>query len=109
MTLNDLVTEAEYSDVMDGVKDLLKETYSLTDKEANSVVSGTLNHVDVFLDDYKPFIHYLQDLRGDLRTTLDTHLQQAVDNEHKLQMKMSNDAAVWLAYECIRRFCRRNF
>lgn len=108
MVIHDLVTEVEYSDALDGVKDLLMETYSLTDMEASSVMSGTMDHVHVFLDDYMPYIHSLQELRLDLRHTLDEQLKQAVDNEHKLQLKMSNDAAVWLAYECIRRYFKRS-
>ncbi|OXM87506.1 hypothetical protein [Paenibacillus rigui] len=109
MTLNDLVTEAEYGDVLNGVKDLLKETYCITEHEADSVVNRTLDNVDVFLDDYIPYIQSLKTIQGDLRETLDEHLKQAVDNEHTLQLKMTNDAAIWLAYECIRRFCKRNF
>ncbi|UUZ81030.1 hypothetical protein LJK88_40920 [Paenibacillus sp. P26] len=38
MTLLDFVTDAEYADVLEGVKDLLIETYRITDDEALNIL-----------------------------------------------------------------------
>ncbi|WP_248930426.1 hypothetical protein [Paenibacillus hamazuiensis] len=108
MTLSDFVTEMEYRDAMDGVKDLLKETYQLTEDEAVSVIRRSREKADQYLYDYMPYIEYIREVRHHLRDTLDAHFEKTVDPEKELPLKMSNDAAVWLTFECIRRFCKKS-
>jgi hypothetical protein len=108
MALADFVTEAEYSEVLDGVKDLLKETYELEDHEAASVIGTSLNKADELLCDYIQYVNYIQELRQRLRGTLEAQLVQKVDQENELHLKMRNDAAVWLTFECVRRICRKS-
>jgi uncharacterized tellurite resistance protein B-like protein len=109
MMLSEFVTDAEYSNVLEGVKDLLKETYQISDNEAISVIIKSREQADEYVNDYIPYVNHMRDIQDNLRGTLDTHIQQAVDQEKEMHIKMSNDAAVWLAFECIRRFCKQSF
>ncbi|MEK3917364.1 hypothetical protein [Paenibacillus sp. FSL H7-0331] len=104
MVLSDFFEDDE---VLNGVKDLLKETYKITDHEATSIIMKSRDKADGFLDDYSPYVNYINDLRSCLEATLEAHFQQ-VDQENELQARMKNDAAVWLTFECIRRFCKKS-
>jgi hypothetical protein len=103
MLLSDILDD----EVLDGVKDLLKETYKITDMEAITVINKSRDKADEFLDDYSPYLTYINDLRDCLEGTLEAHFQQ-VDQETELQVRMKNEAAVWLTFECIRRFCKKS-
>lgn len=108
MTLLDFVTDAEYADVLEGVKDLLIETYRITDDEALNILGQSRGKADDYLYDYAMHLDYIKEITHYLRETLDTHLEQAVDGEREPVRRMSNDAAVWLTFECIRRFCKKS-
>jgi RNA binding exosome subunit len=108
MVLADFVTEAEYSDALDGVKDLLKETYELEDHEVSSVIGTSLDIADEYLHDYIQYVQYIHEIRQQLKGTLESQLQQKVDQEQELHIRMRNDAAVWLTFECVRRICRKS-
>ncbi|TVY11738.1 hypothetical protein [Paenibacillus cremeus] len=108
MTLHEYVTDAEFTDVLDGVKDLLKETYHITDREADSVLRASRDKAEAYVQDYTPYLKAIKEIRHALRETLDTQFEQAVDPEQELRIRMSNDAAVWVTFECIRRFCKNS-
>ncbi|WP_127589029.1 hypothetical protein [Paenibacillus koleovorans] len=108
MQIHDLVTEDEYGEVLDGVIDLLRETYHLSEVEAKAIVKRSWGQTETYLPDYEPFVSYLSDVGAWLRETLDAQFAQAVHPQQELQKRMSADAAVWLAFECIRRYCRRS-
>lgn len=108
MSFSDFVTDEEYTDVLDGVKDLLKETYQITDMEAISVICNSRGKADEFLYDYYPYMNNIKDIHDGLRDTLDGHFQ-AVDQAKELQVRMSNDAAAWLTFECMRRLYKKSF
>jgi hypothetical protein len=105
--ISQFVTEPEYFEVLDDIKDLLKETYQISDDEAASIIFKSREKVDDYLYDYIPFINHIKDVRANMRETLDTHLHQTVDQEQEMQLKMRNDAAIWLTFECIRRYCKK--
>lgn len=107
MTLSDFVTEEELADVRDGVKDFLKETYKISDQEADAIISGSLPKADEYLNDYFPYVHYMSEIRHLLRETLDAHFQE-VDREREPASRMRSDAAVWLTFECVRRLYQRS-
>ncbi|NHN29028.1 hypothetical protein [Paenibacillus agricola] len=108
MSFSEFVTDEEYTDVLEGVKDLLKETYRITDNEAISVISNSREKADEFLIDYYPYLNNIKDLHSGLRDTLDVHFQE-VDQAKELQIKMSHDAAAWLTFECIRKLYTKSF
>lgn len=107
MRLSQFVTEREWTEVVDEIKDLLKETYHISESEAESILSKSRDRADGFIEDYMPYIRNIQDIRGNMRDMLDSQLMLTVDKEQELTLKMRNDAAVWLTFECMRRYCKK--
>jgi len=95
--------EKEYSDIADGVKSLLKESYPISEDEAVNIVRKGRERAEGLLADYIPFAASIQEACGGIKSTLDTHLKQ-VDEEEKADSKMVREAAVWHAFERVKRF-----
>jgi hypothetical protein len=53
--------------------------------------------------DYFAFVEPIQGICDGIRNTLGKHLKQ-VDQEEEVVLKMVNEAAVWHAFESIRRY-----
>jgi hypothetical protein len=99
----EIVKEEEYSELSDGIKDLLKESYHISEDEAILIMNKASERSEGLLVDYFPYVNAIQEINAGIRNTLDKHLKQ-VDQEDLIVLKMVNEAAVWHAFECIRRF-----
>ncbi|KIL40747.1 hypothetical protein SD70_11830 [Gordoniibacillus kamchatkensis] len=98
-----MLKEDEYSDLLDGIKDLLKESYQISEDEAMSIINKGSARAEELLIDYFPYIDSIRDIISGIRDTLDKHIN-LVDQEEELLLKMINEAAVWHAFECVRWF-----
>lgn len=101
-TVQDLVTDAEYNRILDGVNDLLKETYQIPDSQSAWVLDQSHNRVDDYLFDYSSYVTLVRETRNYIRDTFDNQFEQKVQKEQEGTDRMINDAAAWLAYECVK-------
>ncbi|TVY08125.1 hypothetical protein [Paenibacillus cremeus] len=97
-----ILKEQEYSEVLDGMKNLLKECYPISDEEAKMVLTKGIETSEALLVDYVPYINSIVETISGIRSTLDKHMNQAQQQEG-LDSKMINEAAVWHAFECMRQ------
>jgi len=99
----EIVKEKENSEIMEDIKNLLNESYHISEDEAILIINKSSERVEQLLVDYSPYVNSIIEICTGARNTLDKHLKQ-VDQEEELVLKMINEAAVWHAFECIRRF-----
>ncbi|NOU96476.1 hypothetical protein GC093_25135 [Paenibacillus sp. LMG 31456] len=101
-TVQDLVTDAEYTRILDGVNDLLKETYQIPDSKSAWVLDQSHGRVDDYLFDYSSYVALVKDTRSYIMDTFENQFEQKVKKEQEQTDRMINDAAAWLAYECVK-------
>ncbi|UQZ81025.1 hypothetical protein SK3146_00181 [Paenibacillus konkukensis] len=99
----EIIKERENPVIMDGIKSLLKESYHISENEANLIMNRASERSEGLIFDYFPYVHSIHELSDGIRNTLDKHLNR-VDQEGIIVLKMVNEAAAWHAFECIRRF-----
>lgn len=95
--------EKEDPQLMEGIKDLLKESYPISEDDMILIMNKASENSDGYLVDYYAFIEPIQEICDGIRNILENHLKQ-IDQEEEMAVKMVNEAAVWHAFECIRRF-----
>jgi len=101
-TVHDLVSEAEYIRILDGVNDLLKETYHIPDSKSAWILDQSHGRVDDYLFDYDSYLKFVQETRNDIRDTFENQFHLRVEKEQEQTKRMINDAAAWVAFECVK-------
>ncbi|TDG00285.1 hypothetical protein [Paenibacillus piri] len=101
-TVQDLVTDAEYNRILDGVNDLLKETYHIPDSKSAWILNQSHDRVDDYLFDYASYLEFVRETRNYIRDTFENQFHQKVELEPEQTNRMINDAAAWVAFECVR-------
>ncbi|TBL71533.1 hypothetical protein [Paenibacillus thalictri] len=104
MALHDLVTESELSCILDGIKDFLVETYQITGDEASRIATSGEALADDYLYDYSPYLEWLASIRQYIGDTFEQQSAKEIENECEETRRMVKDAAVWLAFECAKRY-----
>ncbi|WP_161409510.1 hypothetical protein [Paenibacillus silvestris] len=95
--------EKEDPQLMEGIKDLLKESYHLAEDQMILIMNKASECSEGYLVDYFAYVEPIQEICNGIRNTLEKHLKQ-VDQDEEMALKMMNEAAVWYAFECIRRY-----
>lgn len=98
--------EDEHTELLDGIKDILKECYQITEEEALAVIHEGSGRAEELLRQYSPYIEAIHEIIGGIRDTLESHMNQAIQEEH-LPNKMIREAAAWHAFEYVRSYYRR--
>lgn len=92
----------EYAEMLDGIKMLLMESYSVTCDQAAAVTHACQVKAEELLIDYSPFLTLIHEITCGMREVLDKHLKQ-VDLEKDAALQMIAEAAVWHAFERVKR------
>ncbi|MDR6882550.1 hypothetical protein [Bacillus sp. 3255] len=95
------LNENENTELLDGLKDLLRESYGISEEEAILMIHQGYERVPKLLKDYAPYLDLIKNVSDGLSETLEKHLKQA-DYEDEKVLKMMNEAAAWYAFEYIR-------
>jgi hypothetical protein len=106
-TVQDLVTEAEYNRILDGVNDLLKEMYQIPDSKSAWILDQSHLRVEDYLFDYASYVESVKDTRNHIRDTFENQFIQRVEKEQEQTSRMINDAAAWLAFECVKCYFQK--
>ncbi|MFE5318479.1 hypothetical protein ACFQ88_07210 [Paenibacillus sp. NPDC056579] len=93
--------EDEYTELLDGIKDILKECYQITEDEAMVVIHEGNEKAQELLIDYFPYIDSIHEIISGIRDTLDNHMN-LVFQEEETPNKMIYEAAAWYAFEYVR-------
>ncbi|BFT72716.1 hypothetical protein [Paenibacillus sp. P36] len=93
--------EDEYNELLDGIKDILKECYQVTEYEAMLVIHEGNEKAQELLKDYLPYIDSIHKTICGIRDTLENHMN-LVFQEQELPNKMIYEAAAWHAFESVR-------
>jgi len=97
------MNDDDCSEVLDGIKDLLRESYEISEAEASLILDKGSESAQNLLHDYFQYVDSIQKISYGLRDTLEKHLKQ-VDGEDEQASKMVKEAAAWYAFEYIRLF-----
>ncbi|MFC5446734.1 hypothetical protein [Paenibacillus aestuarii] len=97
------LNDHECSELMGGIKDLLKESYEISEDEAVLILDKGSESAQKLLDDYCQYMDSIKKISHGLRDTLEKHLKQ-VDVEDEQASKMVKEAAAWYAFEYIRLY-----
>ncbi|WP_259618409.1 hypothetical protein [Paenibacillus doosanensis] len=76
----EIIKERENPVIMDGIKSLLKESYHISENEANLIMNRASERSEGLIFDYFPYVHSIHELSDGIRNTLDKHLNR-VDQE----------------------------
>ncbi|MBP1963277.1 hypothetical protein [Paenibacillus aceris] len=98
--------EDEYTELLDGIKDILKECYQITEDEAKLVIHEGSEKAQEYLNDYFPYIDSIREMVDGINDTLDKHMN-LVFQEEELPNKMIYEAAAWHAFEYVRCYYKR--
>ncbi|MCZ8514291.1 hypothetical protein O9H85_18015 [Paenibacillus filicis] len=96
-----ILKEKENSELLVGIKELLKESYHISEDEAILIIKKGIEKAEGLLFDYFSYVDSIQEISSRIRDTLNEHLKQ-VDQEEEMVLKMISEAAVWHAFERIR-------
>lgn len=69
-----ILKEDEYSDLLDGIRDILKESYHITDDEAMLIINKGSERAQELLVDYFLYIDSIREIISGIRDTLDKHI-----------------------------------
>ncbi|MBA2939715.1 hypothetical protein HZF08_15465 [Paenibacillus sp. CGMCC 1.16610] len=95
--------EKEDPQLVEGIKDLLKESYPISEDDMILIMNKASDNSEKYLVEYFAFVEPIQAICDGIRIILENHLKQ-VELEEEMDLKMVNEAAVWHAFECIRRY-----
>lgn len=98
--------EDEYTELLVGIKDVLKECYQISEDEAMFVIHEGNEKAQELLNDYFSYLDALREIISGIRNTLDKHMNQVVQ-EKELPNKMIHEAAAWHAFEYVRCYYKR--
>ncbi|MDR6550720.1 hypothetical protein [Paenibacillus qinlingensis] len=98
--------EDEYTELLVGIKDVLKECYQISEDEALFVIHEGNEKAQELLNDYFSYIDAIREINGGIRNTLDKHMNLVIQ-EKELPTKMIYEAAAWHAFEYVRSYYKR--
>lgn len=101
-----ILKEDENSELLDGIKDILKECYQITEDEAMLVLHDSSEKAQELLSDYLPYIDTIHEIIGGIRDTLENHMKLVYQKE-ELPNKMIHEAAAWHAFEYVRGYYKK--
>lgn len=101
-----ILEEDEQFELRDGIKDILKECYQLTEEEAMLVIQDSSEKAQELLSDYLSYIDSIHEIIGGIRDTLDHHMNLVFQKE-ELPNKLIYEAAAWHAFEYVRCYYKR--
>jgi hypothetical protein len=101
-----ILEEDEQTELWDGIKDILKECYQITEDEAMLVIHESSEKAQELLRDYLPYIDSIHEIIGGIRGTLDNHMNLVFQRE-ELPNQLIYEAAAWHAFEYVRCYYKR--